>query len=118
MQENNNPEQCITWEDFAKIDLRVGTIIKAEINQKAKKPAYKIWVDLGELGVKCSSGQFTKLYQPQDLIGRQALCVVNFPIKKIAGFPSEILVTGLDAGDEGIALAVSDKKVPNGSKLC
>lgn len=110
-------KETIQWKDFEKIDFRVGTITKVEINQKAKKPAYKMWLDFGELGEKVSSGQFTKLYKAENLLGKQAICVVNFPKKIIAGFPSEVLVTGLYASENEIVLATSDKKVPNGAKL-
>lgn len=107
----------ITWEDFEKIDLRVGTITQVENNKKAKKPAYKIWLDFGKLGKKVSSAQFTALYAPHELVGKQAICVVNFPVKKIAGVTSEVLVTGLYNKKGEIALAICDKPVPNGSKL-
>ena len=107
----------ISWEDFEKIDLRVGTILRVEKNALARKPAYKFWIDFGELGKKTSSGQFTTLYQSQDLVGKQAICVVNFPVKKIAGFSSEVLITGLYEKNGEIALAVSDKPVSNGARL-
>ena len=87
-------KEVINWEDFEKIDFRLGTITKAELNQKAKKPAYKLWLDLGELGEKTSSGQFTRFYKPQDMVGKKVLCVVNFLPRNIAGFLSEVLVTG------------------------
>lgn len=110
-------KNLITWEDFEKIDLRVGTITRVEKNQAARKPAYKFWLDFGELGEKTSSGQFTELYQPHELVGKQAICVVNFGGKNIAGFYSEVLITGLYAKEGEIALASSDKPVPNGAKL-
>lgn len=105
-----------TIEDFNKLDIRVGTIIKAEVNEKAKKPAYKLEVDLGELGIKKSSAQVTNLYQPEDLIGKQILAVVNFPPKQIADFISEILVLGTYSKD-GVILIIPDKKACNGDKL-
>ena len=110
-------KEVINWEDFKRIDFRLGTITKAEVNQKAKKPAYKLWLDLGELGEKTSSGQFTRFYKPQDMVGKKVLCVVNFLPRNIAGFLSEVLVTGF-LSENGIALAVADKPISNGAVLC
>lgn len=109
--------QTIDFTEFQRIDLRIGTIIKAEVFAKTNKPAYKIWVDLGILGIKKSSAQITFHYKPEDLLGRQVLCVCNFPPKQIADFMSEVLVTGFDDGSGQIVLASVDKNVPNGSKL-
>ena len=109
--------QTIDFTEFQRIDLRIGTIIRAEVFAKTNKPAYKIWVDLGILGIKKSSAQITFHYKPEDLLGRQVLCVCNFPPKQIADFMSEVLVTGFDDGSGQIVLASVDKNIPNGSKL-
>jgi tRNA-binding protein len=110
--------QTIDLEDFLKIDLRLGTIIQAEIFEKARKPAYKIWIDFGaDLGVKKSSAQVTSFYTPESLLGKQVICVVNFKPRQIADFMSEVLVTGFSAESGGIVLATSDQLAPNGAKL-
>lgn len=106
----------ITWQDFEKVDMRVGTILKAGINEKAKKPSYKLEIDFGDLGIKTSSAQITKLYKPEDLIGKQIIGVVNFPEKNIAGVNSQVLVLGVVQGDEVILLA-ADKKAINGARI-
>lgn len=110
--------QTIDMEDFTKIDLRIGTVLRVEVFDKARKPAYKIWIDLGpELGVKKSSAQVVDLYHPTDLIGRQLLCVCNFKPRQIADFMSEVLVTGFTSLEGGIVLATPERNVPNGAKL-
>lgn len=106
-----------TFDDFMKLDIRVGTILSAKVFEKAKKPAYQLEVDFGEeLGIKKSSAQITQVYQPEDLIGKQVLAVVNFPPRQIANFMSEILVLGTYSKD-GVVLITPDKPVENGDKL-
>ena len=106
-----------TFEDFMKLDIRVGTILQAEELKKARKPAYKLEIDFGEeVGIKKSSAQITNLYTPEELIGKQILAVVNFPQKQIADFLSEVLVLGTYS-KEGVILVTPDKKASNGDKL-
>lgn len=108
----------ITWSDFERVELRVGTIVSVEDFPQARKPAYKIKADFGpEIGVKQSSAQVTTLYSKEELVGRQILGVVNFPAKQIGPYMSEFLITGLYREDGAVVLAVPDKTVPNGAKL-
>lgn len=110
--------QTIDYEDFDKIELRVGTVIRVEPFDKARKPSYKIWVDLGEeIGIKKSSAQVTHFYQPDELIGKQVVCVCNLKPRQIADFMSEVLVTGFESSEGGIVLTSVERSVPNGAKL-
>ena len=108
----------IDFSDFQKLEIRVGTILEASTFEKAKKPAYKLVIDFGEIGTKKSSAQITTRYQIEDLIGKQVLAVVNFAPKQIADFMSECLVLGVYANSEqDVVLITPDFKVLNGSKL-
>ena len=108
----------LSWEEFERVDLRVGTIISAEIFEEAIKPAIKMKIDFGdEIGIKKSSAQITDHYDPKNLIGKQVAAVVNFPKKQIGPLMSECLVTGFAQHDGSIILAVPDKNVVNGSRL-
>jgi tRNA-binding protein len=109
--------ETIEWCDFEKVELRCGTIVKAEQFPEARKPAYKVWVDFGELGTKKTSAQVTTHYTPEDLVGRQVIGVVNFPVKQIANFQSEFLLTGFVGVDGTVVLAVPEREVVNGTKL-
>ncbi|MDZ7868297.1 MAG: tRNA-binding protein [Rheinheimera sp.] len=108
----------ISWDDFMQVELRAGTIVAAEPFPQARKPAWKLTVDFGaEIGTRRSSAQLTALYQPEQLIGKQVLAVLNFPPKQIGPFVSECLVTGLYRDDGAVVLAVPDQPVPNGARL-
>lgn len=109
--------QEITWTDFEKVELRVGTVLEAADFPEARRPAYKLTVDFGEFGLKKSSAQITKHYTKEALIGQQVIGVINFPKKQIGPFMSEFLVTGFADENGDIVLATVDKKLPNGSKL-
>lgn len=108
----------IDFNDFQKVDIRAGTIIDAQEFPEARRPAIKLWVDLGEeLGVKKTSAQITQNYKIEELIGRQVAAVVNFPPKQIGKFMSEILVLGFPDENDNVTLINIDKKVPNGGRM-
>ena len=108
----------ITWDDFARVELRVGTITKVEPFPEARKPAYKVWADFGpETGEKKTSVQITALYAPEELIGRQIIGVVNFPVKQVGPFRSEFLLTGFADANGDIVIAAPERAVPNGARL-
>ena len=107
----------IEWQDFEKIDIRVGTILEVSDFPKAKKPAFQLTIDFGDLGIRKSSAQITHFYEKQELIGRQVMAVVNFPPKQIANFFSECLVLGVYTDKKEVVLIGPDRKVANGWKL-
>lgn len=107
----------ITWNEFAKIELRVGTIIDVQDFPEAHKPAYRLTIDFGELGTRRSSAQITDMYKKEELTGRQVVCVVNFPPKQIGPFVSQCLTTGFADEMGRVVLAQPERHVPNGSKL-
>ncbi len=108
----------ISWNDFAKVELRTGTILEAAEFPEARKPAWKLTVDFGdEIGVRRASAQITELYSSEELVGKQVVAVVNFPPKQIGPFMSECLVTGFVQADGSVVLAIPDKPVANGLRL-
>lgn len=107
----------IDWGDFEKIDVRAGTIVEVNDFPKAKRPAWQLTIDFGDLGFKRSSAQLTGLYSREALLGRQVLAVVNFPPKQIANFSSECLVLGVYTDKKEVVLIVPDRKVENGWKV-
>lgn len=113
-KEQTNPN--ISWEDFAKVEMRVGTIIQAEKFKEAKKPAYIIHIDFGKYGIRKSSAQITKLYSPEEIIGKQVIAVLNFPPKQIATIQSECLLLGAVNGDE-VTLLTTDQSTENGLRI-
>ena len=107
----------ISWSDFEKIDLRAGTILEVNDFPQATKPAYKLTIDFGELGIKKSSAQITDGYEKQELIGKQVIAILNFPPKQIANFFSECLVLGVYTDKKEVVLLTPDRKVNNGWKI-
>ena len=111
-------QQPITWGEFERVDIRVGTVIRAEPDPEARKPAIKLWVDFGgTLGVRKSSAQLTVHYAPQALIGRQVAAVVNFPPRQIGSFMSEVLVLGMPDANGAVVLLGPDRPVPDGGRM-
>jgi tRNA-binding protein len=112
------PVETITWNDFIKVELRVGKVVSATVFAEARKPAYVLHVDFGsEIGVKKSSAQLTHLYKPEDLVGRLVVAVVNFPKKQVGPLMSECLVTGFHNEKGEVVLCVPEQPVPLGTKL-
>lgn len=113
----NEAKGNIDWSDFEKIDIRLGTIVKAENFPEARKPAYKVWIDFGPLGVKKSSAQITKHYSIEELEGKQVVCIVNFGEKQIGPFISQVLLSGFADENGDVILTTVDKKAPNGAQF-
>ena len=107
----------ITWEDFVKVEMRVGTVVEVEDFPEARKPAYKLKIDFGEHGVKKSSAQITRLYKKEDLLSRQVIAVTNFPPKQIANYLSECLVLGVVLENNEVVLLQPERGVPNGYRI-
>jgi len=109
--------KILTWEDFSKVEMRIGTVLSAELFEEARNPAYKLRIDFGELGTKKSSAQITQLYQAEALIGKQVVAVVNFPPKQIANMMSECLVLGAIGNNKEVILLQPEREVENGLKI-
>ncbi|CAJ0809073.1 tRNA-binding protein [Ralstonia flaminis] len=105
------------YECFSAVDMRVGTVQKVELNERARVPAYKMWIDFGFLGVKTSSGQYVNRYTPEELVGKVVVCAVNLGTRKIAGFTSEVLVMGVESSLGVVNALTVDGDVPNGAKV-
>ncbi|QXP74069.1 tRNA-binding protein [Tenacibaculum sp. AHE15PA] len=110
-------DNTLTWDDFTKVEMRVGTILSAEVFKEVKNPAYKMQIDFGEFGIKKTSAQITKLYAPEELIGNQIVAVINFPKKQIANIMSECLVLGAVGEQHEITLISPDRKIKNGTRI-
>ncbi len=107
----------LSWEDFEKVEMRVGTIVEAADFPKARNPAFQLLIDFGEFGMKRSSAQITKLYSKTDLVGKQIIAVVNFPPKQIANFVSECLVLGVVGDEKAVTLLQPERAVENGKRI-
>ena len=118
MSQESAPREPIGWDDFAAVDIRVGTILRAEPFPEARRPAIKLWLDFGpEIGQRKSSAQITRHYQAEALVGRQVIAVLNFPPRQIGKFMSEVLVLGLPDADGEVVLLGPDQGVPDGGRM-
>ncbi len=109
-------DELITWKDFTRVRLVAGTVTRVEAFPEARKPAWKIWADFGPHGTRKTSAQVTRLYRPEDLIGRQIVGVINLPDKQIGPFRSEFLLTGFET-DAGVVITTLERAVPNGTRM-
>ena len=109
--------EIISFSEFQKVVLQVGTVIKTEKFPEARKPSYKLWIRFGEGDIRKSSAQITANYTPDELLGKQVICVTNFAPRQIANFMSEVLITGMEDPDGNVVLAIPDKPVPDGKVL-
>ena len=107
----------LTWKEFERVEMRVGTVVSAVVFAEARNPAYKLEIDFGDFGMRKTSAQITTRYRPKDLVGRQLVAVVNFPPKQIGPFMSECLVLGATDGNGDVALLAPDLKIPNGWRI-
>ena len=107
----------ISFDDFLKVEIRTGTVLEARLNEKARKPAYVLTLDFGPCGIKTSSAQLTKHYQPEDLVGMQMVAVLNFPAKRIAGVKSEVLILGAMSDADDVVLLTPTQTVENGVRV-
>ena len=114
---NNNENRNLEWQEFMKVEMRVGTIVSAEIFKEARKPAYKMIIDFGEYGKRKTSAQITKRYEPEAIIGKQVIAVLNFPPKQIANIMSECLVLGGVEENNDVILIQPERKVKNGTRV-
>ena len=105
------------YEAFSSVDMRIGQIIKVEVNEKAKKPAYKFWIEFGELGVKTTSAQYTQLYSIEELMGQYVVCAVNLGTRNIAGFASEVLMLGAESAPGEVVFLKPERGVTPGQKV-
>jgi len=110
-------ERKLSWDDFTKVEMRVGTVIHAEVFQEARNKAYKIHIDFGEFGIRKTSAQITKLYSADEIIGKQVIAVINFPVKKIATFMSECLILGAVGDNKEVTLIGPERKTKNGLRI-
>ncbi|SDL45248.1 tRNA-binding protein [Kriegella aquimaris] len=113
----NEESKALTWDDFMKVEMRVGTIISAEVFEEVRNPAYKMVIDFGVYGTRKTSAQITKLYQTEEIIGRQVIAVVNFPPKQIATIMSECLVLGGVGDNKEVTLIHPERQVKNGTRI-